>query len=181
MNKYIALLRGINVSGKNIIKMDALKTLFYSLDLKNVTTYIQSGNVVFSTVNPIDEIALAEKIQDEIQGVFNLDVTVLIIDSVTFENRVKLLPFSDFDEKNIYFTFLKNTTNVSDFEKIVSKKTETERIVFADKTVYLDCPSGYGKTKLTNTFLEKQLAVFCTTRNLKTCKKLVELSRDITF
>lgn len=78
MKTYITLLRGINVSGKNIIKMDVLKQLCIDLDLHNVQTYIQSGNIVYKAVE-VDSSILSKKIQDKILSTLNLTVPKLLL------------------------------------------------------------------------------------------------------
>lgn len=179
MKIFIALLRGINVSGKNIIKMDALKTMFLNLEFENVQTYIQSGNVIFSTNKNDSHLQLADFISKKIKESFELNVPVLVLEQNELKTILKQLPFTDFDEKNMYFTFLNQTSKITDYSKILEKKSATEKIQISDKVVYLDCTIGYGNTKLSNNFIEKQLNVLCTTRNLKTCKKLLELANTI--
>jgi uncharacterized protein (DUF1697 family) len=77
VNRYVALLRGINVSGKNIMSMKALKELFVDVGMKNVTTYIQSGNVVFETENA-DNSDISKKLETAISNVFGYEVPVII-------------------------------------------------------------------------------------------------------
>jgi len=179
MKIFIALLRGINVSGKNIIKMSALKTMFLNLEFENVQTYIQSGNVIFTTDKNDSHLQLADFISDKIKESFELNIPVLILKKDELETILNHIPFTDFDEKNIYFTFLNHTSTITDYSKIFEKKSASEKIQISNKVVYLDCPTSYGNTKLSNNFLEKQLNVLCTTRNLKTCKKLLELANVI--
>lgn len=174
MKTYIALLRGINVSGKNIIKMSALKEMFLNLNFENVQTYIQSGNVIFST-NENNE-NLTKCISDQIKTTFDLVVPVLVFEKDELDKIISQLPFSEYEEKDIYFTFLNEESKTTDFSKISEKKSNSEQLLITKNVVYLLCPEGYGNTKLSNNFLEKQLKVLCTTRNLKTSKKLLELA-----
>lgn len=174
MKTYIALLRGINVSGKNIIKMTALKEMFANLNFENIQTYIQSGNVIFSTNESKDD--LAKCISNQIKTTFELVVPVLVIEKDELNKIILQLPFSEFEEKDVYFTFLNEASKVTDISKISEKKSNTEQLLITENVIYLLCPEGYGNTKLSNNFLEKQLKVLCTTRNLKTSRKLLELA-----
>lgn len=176
---YIAILRGINVSGKNSIKMADLKTLFESLNFNHVTTYIQSGNVIFSST--IEEKKQLEKtISNEIENVFNLKVPVLILELNDLKKIISQNPFSTDKENNfIHFTFLATQPNTQNIEVIESKKAENEEIIIRENVVYLYCPNGYGKTKLTNTFLENKLESVATTRNYKTTHELLKIAESI--
>lgn len=78
MTTYISILRGINVSGKNIIKMDALKTLYQSLEFDNITTYIQSGNVIF-TSSLSDTTLLEQKISGQIKSNYGYEIPVIVM------------------------------------------------------------------------------------------------------
>ena len=175
--KYISLLRGINVSGKNSIKMDALKKVFETLKSKNVSTYIQSGNVVFEH-NETDLKALEKKIAARILSDFGLEVPVLVLTGQKLKQVVDDNPFANDKPKDISFlhvTFLSERPADNKTESIQDSKTEFEEIAFGDNAIYLYCPNGYGRTKLNNNFLENKLKVQATTRNWKTTLKLLEM------
>lgn len=178
MKTYIALLRGINVSGKNIIKMEALKKMFFDLGFKKVKTYIQSGNVIFTNGQNLSKTVLSQLITSKIKVTFELDIPVLLLENEELRTNIAQLPFSDYEEKNIYLTFLNEYIKNSNLDKILEKRSEGETIHIIENVIYLECKNGYGNTKITNAFLEKQLKVLCTTRNLKTSRKLLELSTD---
>lgn len=116
MKTYIALHRGINISGKYIIKMEALKKLFFDLGFEKVQTYIQSGNVIFINNQDFSKTDLAQLITSKIKETFELDVPVLLLDNEELRTNVALLPFSDYEEKNIYLTFLNEFIKVSIFD-----------------------------------------------------------------
>ncbi|WP_118194397.1 DUF1697 domain-containing protein [Albibacterium indicum] len=178
MQTYISILRGINVSGQKLIKMDALKSMYESLGFTHVKNYVQSGNIIFSA----DETAtksLVEKISSQIENDFGFEVPVLVMTKNELEEIIAANPFADSPEKDptaLYVTFL--AANVSDFDldRIEEKAQKDEQIYIGSKAVYLYCPHGYGKTKLNNTFLERSLKTKATTRNWKTTKKLLELA-----
>lgn len=180
-NIYIALLRGINVSGKNIIKMDLLTNLFNELGFDYVQTYIQSGNVVFTSKEG-NHIEIEKKLINGIFEKFNLDISVIVINFVDFRdilNNCQLLKLNDININNIYISFLSERPFNYDKMKINSKKNESELIEFSDNTIYLYCPTGYGNTKISNNFLESVLKVNITTRNLNTSNKLLDLGNKI--
>lgn len=175
MNTFIAILRGINVSGAKPIKMDALRNTFQKQGFENVTTYIQSGNVVFSTTATSQ---LTAQIAESIKTDFGFDVPVIVLSRKELKETVENNPLNDGtkDEAFLHVTFLAEKPAAFNFSEIEAKKQGEEEIVISEKAVYLFCPHGYGKTKLTNTFLESKLKVTATTRNWKTCGELLRIS-----
>jgi len=178
--KYVAILRGINVSGKNLIKMDALRKMVENLDFKAVKTYIQSGNVLFEgKVGNTD--VIAKRLQSALLSTFELEVPVLVLTKIEFETVVENNPFLndlEKDEKFFHVTILGNEIDSKLFQQVEEKHAENEVIKFFNKSVYLYLPNGYGNKKVTNTFIEKKLKNTATTRNWKTClelKKLLEI------
>ncbi|MEE6188017.1 DUF1697 domain-containing protein [Niabella digestorum] len=177
MVTYLSLLRGINVSGKRIIKMDALKQLYEKLKFKNVHTYVQSGNVIFSA-NKEDTKQLAQKISVQIEKEFGFDVPVIVLTSTNLKAIIDHNLLAKDKSKNAEFlhvTFLGDVPETFDKDAILKVKHPTEAIEITSSAVYLYCPNGYGKTKLNNTFLEKKLKVPATTRNWKTVNELLKL------
>ncbi|WP_413532088.1 DUF1697 domain-containing protein [Empedobacter brevis] len=178
MNTFIAILRGINVSGKKIIKMDVLTKLLEELQLENVTTYMQSGNVVFSTnLNNTKEIG--DLIHDKIVESLAFEVPILILTIEKLQKIIDNNPFTkdlEIDKEFLHYTFLANKPLEIDLEKVEKSKTEEEQYFITDDVVYLYCPSGYGKTKLNNNFFENLLNVSATTRNQNTTTALLQLA-----
>lgn len=178
MNTYISLLRGINVSGKNSIKMDALKTSFAQLGFQDIKTYIQSGNIVFRYKKE-DSQELAGRIKEQIQNDFSFDVPVQVFSFDKFKQLVAGNPFvkdSSKDSSFMHVTLLAATPENSDISAIESKKAAGEEVIVWGDAVYLYCPNGYGRTKLNNNFLESKLKVSATTRNWKTTLKMLEMA-----
>src|SRR5258707_11507773 len=105
--KYVALLRGINVGGNNMIKMETLRAGFEELGFKNVKSYINSGNLVFET-GKADEKKLAKKIHDAIEKEFGFDISVMVRATSVLVDLVKNNPFDGkFDnDKNMHVFFL---------------------------------------------------------------------------
>jgi len=175
--KYISLLRGINVSGKKKIIMKDLKALYESLGLKDVLTYIQSGNVIFKSDEA--ETILIEKIEKAIAQQYGFDVPVQVREVEVFENLIAECPFEELDlieeGTRVLVTFLSSVPSEEHVDKLMSYVKEPERLVLVGREVYLYCPNGYGKTKLSNVFIEKKLCVSATTRNWKSVLKLHEM------
>lgn len=176
MNQYILLLRGINVGGHRKIKMADLRLLLQNLDYANVQTYIQSGNILLESDQEAAQIA--SKVKAAIKAKYDFDVPTLVMLWKDLEAIVEKLPFENVEEeKALYFTFLEKKPDAESVERLEPKLLKGEAYQIIDKTIYLYCPNGYGRTKLTNDFWEKQLKVAATTRNWKTTKKLLEMGR----
>ena len=169
MPTNISMLRGINVSGQKIIKMEALKNLYASLNFKNVKTYIQSGNVIFECRETSPEI-LKKKIENKIKEKFGFDVVVFIRTKKELQKIIENNPFKN--EDGLYVTFLTSVPSFVPTEEINKIKSSSEKFVVSGKEIYFFCPNGYGKTKLSNNFFEKKLKVSATTRNWKTVNVL---------
>lgn len=160
--------------------MDALRSLYEKLGFQNVKTYLQSGNVIF-TGKDADLQAMARKISGQIEKTFGFEVPVIVltIDALTQAiERNPLLKHKGKDKASFYITFLSSSPGPYDPATIEDKKQDGEEIFFSDRAVYLYCPSGYGKTKLSNSFLETKLKVESTTRNWKTANELLKLAQQ---
>ncbi|MBE9461219.1 DUF1697 domain-containing protein [Dyadobacter subterraneus] len=179
MKTYIAILRGINVTGQKIIKMADLKKMFEELPFENVRTYIQSGNIVFNA-EPKSDQDLEKTIHDKIQKTFSFSVPVIVLDEKELKKVQQHNPFltgRNEDLTKLHVTFL----NAIPENNLVDKLRETAKFlpdewILDGKTVYLFCPNGYGKTKLNNNFFENKLKVTATTRNWKTVNELVSMT-----
>lgn len=180
LTTYISILRGINVSGKNIIKMEALRNLYTTMGFCDIHTYLQSGNVTFRAL-ATDEQMLEQTIEQYIKKEFSLDIPVQVMNVEALKNVIHNNPFlkdETLDPSFFHVTFLKIPPAVVDLKAIESKKTEQEKMAFSGKVIYLYCPEGYGNTKLNNNFLEKRLKVTATTRNWKTTTALLQLAQE---
>ncbi|MGJ4745174.1 DUF1697 domain-containing protein [Leptospira sp. SA-E8] len=172
MKTYITLLRAVNVSGVNKIKMKDLAELFQGLGFQNVRTYIQSGNVVFETrSSKISE--LDKKIEEEIQKVFKLNISSITLEKKDLEKIIQSNPFRKKEEKALYVMFMKEAPSIDLKEVLDPVKDKSEEYILSGKYLYLYFPNGYGKTKLSNPFIERKLKVIATTRNWNTLNALV--------
>jgi uncharacterized protein (DUF1697 family) len=166
--KYIALLRGINVSGQKSIKMDALKKAIDELGFSEVKTYIQSGNIVFESKKAKAE-TLVVKIKTMIAAKFGLDVPVLVYEQDYIKKIFSENPFlkKGKEEAFLHVTFLSSVPD-SVLLKAISVHTSEDEFLVKEQVVYLYCPKGYGVTKLSNNFFESKLKLTASTRNWKT-------------
>jgi uncharacterized protein (DUF1697 family) len=172
------MLRGINVGGHKKIKMDILKQLHVELGYTNVQTYIQSGNVIFQTMNN-DSIAVEKTISEQILKVTGLEVPELVLKLAEMKQIVENNPFTLDSTKNtasFHVTFLSAIPDTTSIEKLKSTDYGADQFKLLDKVIYVYCPTGYGNTKLTNTFFENKLKVTATSRNWKTVNELVRLA-----
>ena len=179
MPAYVSMLRGINVGGKTI-KMERLRAAFEALSFFRVRTYAQSGNVVFETTQG-SPAALPKKIQERILRDFGFPVPVILKTTEEMERVVAADPFAEeksIEQSKLHVTFLSHAlprTAVTALEGLAAGK---ERFCILNQEVYLYCPNGYGRTKLSNTNIEKKLSVVATTRNWKTVKALLEMTQS---
>jgi uncharacterized protein (DUF1697 family) len=177
MTKFIALLRGINVSGQKQIKMPDLKSLFEESGFQNIETYIQSGNVIFTSKEKLPE-KLEQKISLAIKRKFGFDVQVIVLTPEEIEYVLKNNPFikKKKDSEKLYVTFLAKSPSDENINKLYATDYSPEEYIIDGSYIYLFVPNGYGKAKLNNNLFENKLKVFGTTRNLKTIKALFELT-----
>ena len=177
MKTYVSILRGINVSGKNLIKMNDLQRMYESFGFQNIKTYIQSGNVVFRS----EEINLEElelRISDEILKRFTFNVPVLVREASELKNILARNPYINEikdDLSKLHITFLSKSPEKQFKESIENNSYLPDKYVIMERTIYLFCPNGYGNTKLSNNFFENKLKVKATTRNLRTLTELVKM------
>lgn len=178
MKKYVALLRAVNVGGR-VVKMDELKTIFTIPGLKNISTYIQSGNVLFETTETdIDK--LQKKIESKLLKALDYEVTVFLKTHADLLNTIKKNPFGgEPDGKNLYVSFLSEAPGKDKIKLLEPLKAEHEELTIVGSDAYLLFPAKtYGTTKLSNVNVEKKLQVRSTTRNWNTVNKLATLLAD---
>ena len=177
MPTYVSLLRGINVSGQKKINMKDLAVLYESLGFLNVRTYIQSGNVVFESPGS-DAARLEKDIARSIHRQYGFEAPVLVRTGKQMTLTVKGNPFlkeKGVDLSKLHVTFLDQAAAKDKMKQLEAIDAGADRCRVIGCDVYLYCPGGYGKTRLSNSFIEKQLAVGATTRNWKTVNALHEI------
>lgn len=172
---FIALLRGINVSGQKKIEMARLRVVLEDSGLHNVQTYIQSGNIVFES-EQADKEELQRIIVAAIHQRFGFDVPTLVIEEKDIGQILDANPFAHEGEENkLYYVLLKNPPEKELVKQFKQLHFQNEDFHITDTCVYLLCKNGYGRAKLNNNLVEKKLRVEATTRNQKTMKKLLEM------
>ncbi|OCT14462.1 hypothetical protein A8709_27035 [Paenibacillus pectinilyticus] len=180
MPQYIALLRGINVSGQKIIKMDKLRSLFESLGFTKVSTYIQSGNVIFES-DEMDPKVLRDRIVQELLTQLTFDIPVIIRTPIELQEVVQHSPYptvnADANEQR-YVTLLSQAPTDAALVKLLTAQSEVDEYQVRGLTVYLLIRKNYGDSKFSNNFIEKKLGVAATTRNWETVNKLIQLAGD---
>ena len=178
MKTYIALLRGINVSGHKKVPMAELREILSKVGFVNVQTYIQSGNVIFQSIEE-DTQKLTDIIQKEIKDHFGFEVPVLIKTNDELLSIFNDCPFSEEKKESSYFTFLYWTPDKVLIEDLGELKYPNEEIIISNSCIYFYSSIGYGNTKYNNNFFERKLKVTGTARNYKTMLKLLSLSSDL--
>jgi len=178
MYTCISLLRGINVSGQKLIKMADLKGLYEGLGFANVRTYLQSGNVVFDSLDK-DASELTARIEARIEQVYGYLVTVFIRRPGDFQRILENSPFADrpgAQPNRLLVTFLLRRPLESKLNDLSIPPGTSDELLIGEGEIYLFCPDGYGKSKLSNNYIERKLGVPATTRNWKTVNALFDMA-----
>lgn len=180
MKMLISMLRGINVSGHKTISMAELKRLYESLGFVNVQTYVQSGNVVFESAKS-DQAGLAALIEAQIERSYKYAVPVFIREVRDFQRLLGNNPFlkgRKEDPSKLQVTFLYRAPAKSVVSSLQAPLSGADEFVIKGQEIFLFCPEGYGRTKLSNNFFEKKLNVPATTRNWNTVNALYTLAKE---
>ncbi len=174
MEQYIVLLKGVNVSGKNIIKMALLKDALTKTGFTNVTTYIQSGNIVLQSN------LTAPQIQDTINQLiyteFQLQIAIFCLTTAQIKQALQNNPFPESAPGNkVFITFLKDTLTTDALLQIEQTNWSNDKVVIINNVLYFYLVEGMGQSKLNNNFFERKLHTTATGRNLNTLNKLVAM------
>lgn len=174
MTNYIALLRGINVSGHRLIKMADLKSMFEGMGFGRVQTYIQSGNVLFESADDAD--ALRRRIEHEIEATFGFPVPVVLRTTAEFERILANCPFAALAEgESLYVALLADVPTQEGVDKLLACTSETDEFRLVGREVYLLYRQKSHESMFTNNFLERKLSVAATSRNWQTMTRLAAL------
>ena len=174
------MLRGINVSGQKKIQMADLRSLYESLGLVKVRTYVQSGNVVFGS-SESDTVKLTGLIEAQIEQVFGYALPIFVRGIAEFERIITSNPFltaRNEDPAKLHVTFLYRPLAESTLGNVLSPNTDGDEFFVGDQEIFLFCPNGYGRTKLSNNYFERKLKVAATTRNWQTVLALLKIAKD---
>ena len=154
--------------------------MYESLNLVNVETYLQSGNVVFDSIEQ-DISKLVELIEAQIEKSYGYAVPVFIRDINDFQRIIERNPFLNKkteDLAKLHVTFLYTSPPESMLSNLSIPKNDTDEFSIGDREIFLFCPNGYGRTKLSNSFFERKLDMRTTTRNWKTVNALLKMAKQ---
>ncbi|HEX8247779.1 MAG TPA: DUF1697 domain-containing protein [Pyrinomonadaceae bacterium] len=176
MIKYAALLRGINVGGHHIVKMEELRRIFAAMNFENVKTYIQSGNVIFETAETNAE-ALAEKIERQLRQAFGFEIKTMARTIAELEEIAARNPFPEPESgAKTYVSFLSAAPAAPLKDSLASFANDFEVFRFGNRELYwMIRPGNTAKEVFSNNFIEKHLKVAATTRNMTTVNKILLL------
>lgn len=180
MTTHLALLRGINVSGHNMMKMEALKIALDNIGFQNVVTYIQSGNV-FVDSDEENAPAVGFKIKQEIFKTFGHEVPVVVISKIDLENCFKNNPFlkeKNLDIKKIYVAFVSMSLKNDSINDLKMSQLKPDEAHIDENRIYIKYAVGAGKTRFDQKYIEKKLNVTATIRNWNTVKQLLKIFEE---
>ncbi|MNX42346.1 hypothetical protein D3C86_727650 [compost metagenome] len=180
MTTHLALLRGINVSGHNMIKMDALKTTLENIGFQNVQTYIQSGNVFVDTEEE-SPAKVGFLIKQEIFKVFGHEVPIVVIGKndleACFSNNA-FLKEKEMDTKKLYVAFVSITLRSDSINDLKMSQVKPDEASIDASRIYIKYAVGAGKTRFDQKYIEKKLNVIATIRNWNTVSQLLKMYEE---
>ena len=172
------MLRGINVSGQNPIRMPDLKAMYASLGFYAVTTYVQSGNVIFTCADQ-DLTEIVGMIEMGIERSFGFTVPVILRTRAEFGRIIQANPFifgRNVDVEKLHVTFLRAEPPAALLSNLAAPVAGVDEFALIGREIYLYCPNGYGRTKYSNDYFERKLKLSATTRNWKTVNALSDIA-----
>jgi uncharacterized protein (DUF1697 family) len=175
---FLALLRGINVGGKNKLPMTDLVALFAAAGCRDVRSYIQSGNVIFQA--DLEVVAsLPDVITAAIAEKYGYQVPVVLRTAVQLGDVIRQNPFvaQGADEETLHVLFLADRPSVARVESLDLDRSPPDAFVVSGQEVYLRLPNGAGRTKLTNSYFDAKLATVSTGRNWRTVTALYAMMK----
>ncbi|HEV3310931.1 MAG TPA: DUF1697 domain-containing protein [Chloroflexota bacterium] len=172
------MLRAINLGSHNRISMPRLEQLFRDLGHRHISTYVQSGNVVFSATTENQD-ALRSAIERRITADLGLKVTVLLRSAVEFAALAAKNPFvrRGADPAGLHVTFLACPADLPLVAAVSPDVGQPDAFEITGRDIFLNCPNGYGRSKLNNAFWERRLRQPATTRNWKTVTALRDMTK----
>jgi uncharacterized protein (DUF1697 family) len=178
MPAYVALLRGINVGGKNKLPMADLAAIFSDLGATNVRTYIQSGNVLFAA-SPEAASGLPAAVAAAIEARLGLRVPVVLRSASELEAAIEANPFlaAGVSAEQLHVAFLADVPAAERVAALDAARSAPDAFEVRGREVYLHLPNGVARTKLTNDYFDRALATTSTVRNWKTVTTLASMLR----
>lgn len=178
MPNYVALLRGVNVGGKNLLPMAELARMFDAAGCADVRTYIQSGNVRFSA-SQAKAAKLPGLISARIAEQFGYRTPVILRSADELGETIRNNSFlhAGAPENHLHVLFLADQPDAAAVASLDPDRSPPDAFVVRGREIYLQCPNGAGNTKLTNAWFDSRLATISTGRNWRTVLKLFELAK----
>jgi uncharacterized protein (DUF1697 family) len=175
--RYVALLRGINVSGKNMIPMPRLSAAFEAAGCSDIKTYIQSGNVVFSGSASVMK-TLVGRVARQLSAEFDYGIPILVRSADELQRVVKANPFlaAGADPATLHVMFLSAIPTREKAATLDPERSPGDRWELRGQELYLCLPNGVGRSKLSNAYFDSKLGVTGSGRNWRTVLKLAELA-----
>jgi uncharacterized protein (DUF1697 family) len=176
--RMVALLRGVNVGGRNMVPMAALRQAFASLGLDEVTTYIQSGNVLFRAASGREE-ALAERLTHHLHRTFGPHLTLVLRSAEELARVAASSPFdpSQVDTARLMVFFLGARPAPGAIAALDPDRSPPDAFKVVGREIHAHCPNGFAKTKLTVDYFERRLGTVATARNWRTVNALAARSK----
>ena len=181
MPVVISLLRGVNVGGHNLIRMEALRAVCESLGLQDSQTYVQSGNVMFRTEER-NLPRLAKQIEDAIERTFGFRPAVIVRTPAELKDVIARNPFAErrgIEPNKLLVVFLAGSPDENARAKVLAIKTDPEELRMEGRELYMYFPEGMARPKLTWMAIEKMLKIPATARNWNTVTKLLEMAVNL--
>lgn len=172
MTSYAAFLRGINLGGKTQMAMSDLRRVAEQLGYADVATYINSGNLVFTT--PKRRSTVERELAAGITEQLGRSIDVAVRSRAELESVLAQNPYPDGDPSRVTVAFLVADPPAGAQDRVAAVAAEHEPYVFAGTEVYVHYPCGLGRSKLAQEF-SRIVGVSATVRNLRTVGKVVEL------
>lgn len=176
MNKYVILLRGINVGGHRKVPMAELREILSDSGFKNVVTYIQSGNVILQSSQNSKNIKT--KIEKVILKHFGFEVIVIVKTKEELKEIFDNCPFQQQTKEKSYFMILDSLPDKFGLQEVSSLTHIGEEFHITYTSIYFFSANGYGRTKFNSNFFERKLKVNATARNYKTMLKLLAMTNE---
>jgi uncharacterized protein (DUF1697 family) len=177
---HVALLRGINVGGKNPLSMKELVAEFVAVGCEDVRTFIQSGNVIFSAPPGSDESALSGLLCERLATRFSYTAPLALRTTKELLAVIANNPYLAVSapEETLHVMFLTATPEATRVEKLDPNRSPGDKYQVIGREIYLRLPNGMARTKLTNAYFDTKLGVTSTARNWRTTTKLLELMEE---
>jgi len=181
MPLIVSLLRAVNVGGRNLVRMEALRSLYSSLGFEDVQSYVQSGNVIFRTESK-DLPAIADSIRKAIARKFSVDSDIILRTSGELRKVMAANPFKGtkgLDPRKLQVAFLPADPGAAARKKVLEIKVTPEELRAQGRELFIYFPEGMGRSRFPWPLVEKTLGMRGTVRNWNTVTKLLEMTEQI--